>query len=138
MVTSFMDEGQFLDLLIAHRVSTETGLDAERVMRIYRAGSPWPLVPGCGNVEQEAAAVGVSTLDYFQGLRPLVRMSLEAVPGAPNAQPHPEAVAFAEEIAERTGEPIETVLQVSTGVAVFYVEVARFFAAAQALARAGR
>jgi hypothetical protein len=123
-----MIEPQFHELVLVGFLRAWTGWDRERLLMIYRAGTPWPVTVGDENLEQEAAAVGMPPLDYLAALGPLIRLALDARlngPTAADAERSPALARQAQRVAEITGEPLEVVVLVGQGVCAFYMTVAR-------------
>lgn len=120
-----MNERVYSEMVLVEFLMFWTGLDADRLTRLYRAGAPWPIGAGCTNIEAEAAAAGVSVRDYLQALGPLIRQSVDqrraqAEAGTlPAGDPFPE-LAHGPRVAEVSGEPLEVVMRVAQGVNAFY------------------
>lgn len=123
-----MNERGYYEMVIVEFLMFWTGLDADRLTRLYRAGEPWPIGAWCTNIEAEAAAAGVSVRNYIQALGPLIRQSVDQRMAQtedgtlPAGDPCPE-LAHAPRVAAVSGEPLEVVMRVAQGVNAFYATV---------------
>ena len=62
----------------AQYISQKTGLDYERVLRIYRFGQPWPLgLSDAWDFSRQATGAGVDVFSAMAALAPLMDMTIE-------------------------------------------------------------
>jgi hypothetical protein len=123
----------------ARYISQQTGLDYDRVLRIYRLGEPWPFRDGDEwNFGRQAEEAGVDVFSAMAALAPLIEMTveekrvkLEALEQmvARGDQPsqeqlskldaelgNPVLFAHLEKVATLTNEPIDVVQQIFRGI----------------------
>lgn len=123
----------------AQYISQQTGLDYDRVLRIYRLGQPWPLLDGDEwNFGRQAEEAGVDVFSAMAALAPLIEMTVEAKRAKLEAleqmisrgnHPSQEQISeldaefdntvlseHVEKVANLTNEPTEVIHQVFKGI----------------------
>ena len=122
----------------AQYISQQTGLDYDRVLRIYRLGQPWPLTGSdAWDFSRQAKEAGVDVGSCMAALAPLIDMTIEEKRAKREAleqmvargnQPSQEQITevdaefdnpvlfeHLEKVANLTNEPIEVIHQVFEG-----------------------
>ena len=123
----------------AQYISQQTGLDYDRVLRIYRLGQPWPLTGSdAWDFSRQATEAGVDVTSAMAALAPLIDMTIEEKRAKLEAleqmvargdQPSQEQLSALdaefdnpvlfehfEEVANLTNEPTEVIRQVFEGI----------------------